>query len=192
MTSVHAPEHPPSELNSRRAFLKLGLVSSGVLASASLLSGLTGCAAYPTTQTASPLKLLRPKDVAILEALAPNVLGSSLPTAPKQRATALQRLIQKTDDFLFRSSQFNHHALAELFDLLYLPPTRIALAGVWNSWEEASDSSKEQFLCSWRDSSFGLFRTGYTQITQLLSICWYKDPNNWDDSIYPGPPKHRV
>jgi len=102
--------------------------------------------------------------------------------------------MEKTDDFLFRSSPFNHHALGELFDLLYLPPTRVALAGLWNSWEDASDSSKEQFLTSWRDSSFGLFRTGYTQITQLLSICWYKDPQNWsgdtlNSSIYPGPPK---
>jgi len=180
------------EHSSRRSFLKLGLMSTSVLASASLVSGLTGCSAMPKTQTASPLKLLRPKDVAILESLAPVVLAGCIPENPQQRSAALQQLIENTDSFLFHSSQFNHHALAELFDLLYLPPTRIALAGVWNSWEDASDSSKEQFLISWRDSSFGLFRTGYTQITQLLAIAWYKNPVNWDNSIYPGPPQHIV
>lgn len=180
------------EHSSRRSFLKLGLVSTGVLASASMVSGLTGCAATPRTQTASPLKLLRPKDVAILESLAPIVLGDCIPDDSEQRSAALAQLIESTDSFLFHSSQFNHNALAELFDLLYLPPTRIALAGVWNSWEDASDSSKEQFLASWRDSSFGLFRTGYTQITQLLAIAWYKNPVNWDNSIYPGPPLHIV
>lgn len=177
--------------SSRRDFLKQGLVSAGLLTGAGIVSGLTGCSAVPITKTTSPLKLLRPKDIIILESLAPVVLADSFPKDPQQKAIALQRLMEKTDDFLFRSSPFNHGALAELFDLLYLPPTRIALAGVWNSWEDASDSSKEQFLSSWRDSSFGLFRTGYTQITQLLSICWYKDPQNWN-TIYPGPPKHIV
>ena len=180
------------EHSSRRSFLKLGLMSTSVLASASMVSGLTGCSAMPRTQTASPLKLLRPKDVAILESLAPIVLTNCIPGDPQQRSAALKRLIENIDGFLFHSSQFNHHALAELFDLLYLPPTRIALAGVWNRWEDASDSSKEQFLTSWRDSSFGLFRTGYTQITQLLAIAWYMSPVNWDNSIYPGPPLHIV
>ena len=180
------------EHTSRRSFLKLGFVSTSVLASASMVSGLTGCAAMPITQTDSPLKLLRPKDVVILESLAPIVLADCIPDDPQQRATALKQLIESTDDFLFRSSQFNHHALAELFDLLYFPATRIALAGVWNSWEDASENSKEQFLTSWRDSSFGLFRTGYTQITQLLAIAWYKNPVNWDNNIYPGPPLHIV
>jgi len=183
---------PNLEHSSRRSFLKLGLVSTGVLASAGVVSGLTGCTAMPRTQTASPLKLLRPKDVVILESLAPIVLADCIPNDPQQRDAALKRLIQSTDEFLFHSSQFNHHALAELFDLLYLPPTRIALAGVWNRWEDASENSKEQFLTSWRDSSFGLFRTGYTQITQLLAIAWYKNPVNWDSSIYPGPPLHIV
>jgi hypothetical protein len=180
------------EHTSRRSFLKLGFVSTGVLASASMVSGLTGCAAIPKTQTTSPLKLLRPKDVVILESLAPIVLADCIPENPQQRAVALKQLIESTDDFLFSSSPFNHHALAELFDLLYLPPTRIALAGVWNNWEDASASSKEHFLTSWRDSSFGLFRTGYTQITQLLAIAWYKNPAHWGNNIYPGPPLHIV
>ena len=114
------------EHSSRRSFLKLGLMSTSVLASARMVSGLTGCSAMPKTQTSSPLKLLRPKDVVILESLAPIVLADCIPEDPHQRSAALQQLIESTDGFLFHSSQFNHHDLAELFDLLYLPPTRIA------------------------------------------------------------------
>ncbi|OUS24988.1 hypothetical protein A9Q99_22340 [Gammaproteobacteria bacterium 45_16_T64] len=184
--------HPVEEPNNRRAFLKLGVFSTGLLASASLVSGLTGCAAKPLSETAESLKLLRPKDVVILTALAPIVLGNAIPTEPEARAIAIDKAVRNTDDFLFRSSEFNHGALAELFDLLSLAPTRIALAGVWSPWETASDSAKKQFLVNWRDSSFGLFRTGYTQITQLLSISWYKDPQSWTPDMYPGPPVHRA
>ena len=191
-TAIHPSIGGATDDPSRRSFLKLGLISSGVLSGAGMIAGSTGCSATPSTQTTAQLKLLRPQDVVILESLAPIVLAGAFPSDPQLQSDALQRLIEKTDDFLFRSSPFNHQGLADLFDLLYMPATRIALAGVWNSWEKASDSSKEQFLRSWRDSRFALFRTGYTQITQLLAICWYKDPLNWNSQIYPGPPKHIV
>lgn len=177
---------------SRRSFIKSGLMATGVLSAPTFLSG---CALSPSAlPKISELKVLRPKDVNILQAVMPRVLAKNF-SEPSQTTTfqtnkRLSQLISQLDDFLFRSSEFNHQALHELFDVLDITPTRIALTGLWSDWSVASAEDIDSFLVDWRDSSFNLLRMGYCQLTQLTAIVYYAQPENWSERIYPGPPQH--
>lgn len=175
----------------RRGFLKLGLVGSGLLLGASVLGSLHGCATHQLkTDSSRPLKILREKDALILSAVAPVALKGNFPTEPTARQQALDRFLVNVDEFLSHTSEFTHGELAKMFDLLYLGPTRILMAGLWSGWDNASAEDIETFLTDWRDSSFNLLRMGYTQITQLCSLAYYCAPESWTADIYPGPPQH--
>jgi hypothetical protein len=174
----------------RRGFLKLGLVGSGLLLGAGVIGSLHGCAAHqPKTGTSGQLKILREKDAQILAAIAPVVLQGNFPTEAAARQQALDRLLVNIDEFLQHTSEFSHGEMAQLFDLLYLAPTRVLMTGIWSGWDNASDDDIEAFLVSWRDSRFNLLRMGYAQLTQLTSLVYYSAPDSWSADIYPGPPQ---
>ena len=175
----------------RRGFLKLGLVGSGLLLGASVLGSLHGCATHQLkTDSSRPLKILREKDALILSAVAPVALKGNFPTEPTARQQALDRFLVNVDEFLSHTSEFTHGELQKMFDLLYLSPTRILMAGLWSGWDNASADDIETFLADWRDSSFNLFRLGYAQLTQLTCLVHYSAPESWSADIYPGPPQH--
>ena len=48
----------------------------------------------------------------------------------------------------------------------------------------------QYFLENWRDSRFNTLRQGYILLTQLPTLAFYYQPENWNDQIYPGPPQH--
>lgn len=177
---------------SRRSLLKTGMLGTAMLVGASALAQLQGCASVTTTAASTstnnkPWKLLRPKDRAILGAVAPVALGNAF---PQDRQAALDTFLPQVDSFLFSTSTTNHAALHQLFDLLDLGVTRVLLTGAWGSWENLSDEQVNDFLNGWRDSSINQLRLGYAQLTQVLSLVWYAQPANIPTSIYPGPPTH--
>lgn len=176
---------------SRRSILKTGLLGTVMLVGASTFAQLQGCATVPTTSTRSTdthtWKLLRPKDRAILGAVAPIALANAF---PQDRQATLDTFLPQVDNFLFSTSTTNHAALHQLFDLLDLGITRVLLTGIWGSWETLSDEQVEGFLNGWRDSSLNQLRLGYAQLTQVLNLVWYAQPENIPASIYPGPPAH--
>ena len=175
----------------RRGFLKVSLVGSGLLLGASVLGSVQGCATHQlATQPERPLKVLRDKDAAILSAVAPVVLKGAFPVEPQPRREALDRLLVQIDTFLSHSSEYAHGEFKKLFDLMYLPVTRVLLTGLWSRWETASDADIEDFLLGWRDSFINDLRMGYAQLTQLTSLVYYSDPASWTADIYPGPPQH--
>ena len=93
---------------------------------------------------------------------------------------------------MVHSSQFTQEAFADFLDDLYFAPTRILLTGIWRNWEAATPEQVDDFLVSWRDSYFNLLRGGYSQLTQLVSVVWYSQPEHWPTTKYPGPPKHII
>lgn len=198
-SSPHTLAHPASQVStlepvtlSRRSLLKTGMLGTMMLVGASTLAQLQGCATVATTSASTstnnnPWKLLRPKDRAILGAVAPIALGNAF---PQDRQAALEAFLPQVDTFLFSTSTANHAALHQLFDLLDLGVTRVLLTGVWGSWENLNDEQVDDFLNGWRDSSMNQLRLGYAQLTQVLSLVWYAQPANIPTSIYPGPPAH--
>ena len=175
----------------RRTFMKAGVVGASALGGAASLSG---CAT--TTQVTRPkdsrFKYLRDKDVVILKAITPAVLPAEFTGTQAQNQAKLERFMLQVDDFLFHSCHFTQVALEDLFDKLDLAPARILLTGMWSSWEKATPEQINAFLIDWRDSSFNLLRGGYSQLTQLVTVIWYSQPENWPAANYPGPPKHII
>ncbi|MAR91751.1 MAG: hypothetical protein SV765_03265 [Pseudomonadota bacterium] len=183
------PDQPP-ELN-RRAFLRLSLVGSSVLAGAGVLGSLQGCEPHQSSAvSAEPLGFLRQKDAIILSAVAPAVLQGNFPTDPATRQPVLDRLLVDIDRFIQHTSAETQKLVHELFDLLYLAPFRMLVAGIWPRWEAASEAQVLGFLERWQTSRFNTLRQGYVLLTQLPTLMYYDQPANWTDDIYPGPPQH--
>ncbi len=183
---------PPSL--DRRQFLKVGVLGSSLLAGGGLIGSLQGCSSHQAesadkTQTLS-FQFLREKDAIILAALSPVVLKGNFPEQSEQRKKALDQLLLDIDAFLANTSEFAHGQVHQLFDILYFSLTRITLAGLWSSWEEASEKELLAFLDGWRDSRFNTFRQGYILLTQLPTLAFYYQPDNWTEDMYPGPPQH--
>ena len=171
--------------------MKLGLVGTGLLMGAGILGSLGGCATHQLASSPdTKLKLLRQKDAVILSALAPVILKGNFPTEAAAKRAAQDRFLINVDEFLQHSSEYSQAQLTKMFDLLYLAPTRILMAGLWSGWDTASEEDLEDFLDDWRDSSFNLFRLGYAQLTQLTALVYYSDPQSRTPEMYPGPPQH--
>ncbi len=187
--------HPKQEPGfNRRSFLKLGVVGSSVLAGAGVLGSVQGCGNHtienPTQINAQTLGYLREKDAIILSAVAPAVLQGNFPTEPELRQQKLDQLLIDIDQFLQNTTRHTQRKVHELFDLLYLSPFRMLVAGIWSSWQNADEAEVLAFLESWQDSRFNTLRQGYVLLTQLPTLMYYDQPDNWTDDIYPGPPQH--
>lgn len=174
----------------RRSFIKASAVGVTAIAGTAQLQG---CA---TTRLELPknsrFQYLREKDIAILTALTPAILPAEFSGTKEANQKKLNHFLPQIDDFIVHTSNFTQFAIHDLFDKLYFAPTRILLTGMWTSWEKATPEQIDEFLIGWRDSYFNLFRGGYGQLTQLVSVVWYSQPENWPATHYPGPPKHIV
>lgn len=167
----------------RRQFLRVGAMGALALSTVSLTALLSGCASSPRPQG---FKVLRESDLSILRALAPVVLAGQLPAGEAQ-AAALDDLLRTLDEFLAGSSAAGQKQLGQLFDLLHMPATRYALAGLSSPWAEAGPADLEAFLAHWRNSRFETLRAGYGALTQMLNMMWYFLPQSWSALGYVPP-----
>jgi len=171
---------------SRRGFLQLGAMGTAALTLGSGAAMLTGCAKQQAP--AEGFKTLREVDVYFLGALAPAILTTKgYPGALGKDAR--QRLLEALDTTM---TTLQGHALKQLqmaFDLMGSPVTRVAVGAPLHPWQEATVEEAEEFLVSWRESMLPIKRMGYAGLCKLVSICWYSQPENFEISGYPGPPK---
>lgn len=170
----------------RRQFIKTGLTGGILLATAFVLH-------KPLARFAKgALVEHHPFDASarlVMMAVAPVMLAGVIPVAGAERQAAILRA---TDGVLMAVAGLSAAAqreLAELFALLALSPTRIAVAGVLSPWPQASEEQIRSFLDSWRDSSVDLLQSGYLALHDLIFGAWYADPASWATIGYPGPPK---
>lgn len=199
---MHDSNRPGTPALDRRGFLRLGLGGTALLAGASLTAGLSGCATAPaadyspdsaaTVTDSYRYQFLSRDDIVLFEALLPAILATSLPEAPDKRRDAIRRTIERVDSGIHHFGPPNQAQLRQLFDLLNLGITRVTLARVWSSWENASVTEVDAFLNRWRNSSLGLFNNGYIALTKLSNSAYYGAPEQWHLSGYPGPPQWAV
>jgi hypothetical protein len=168
-------------VTTRRQFLKVGLVGGGVLVAA-------GWFAFRPKGPQSPAGTLDERTATIVAALVPVVLAGVLPVAAEARRTAIRETVDAFGRAVSGLAPGVQEEIAQLFSLLGLPPTRVALAGVWTTWDDASPADIIQFLDRWRTSRFDLLRAGYQALTRLLQASWYGNPSSWAHLGYPGPP----
>jgi len=168
----------------RRRFIQAGLAGTALLA----FAGLVG---RPRAQPAARLRNLDARGVEFLRVLVPVVLAGALPSGP-ERPAAIDETIQAFDRAISGLDSAVQDEIGQMLGLLLYAPTRIAVAGVWPAWREASADEVAAFLRGWRDSGSDLKRSGYRALTQLIQAAWYGNARSWPAIGYPGPPQEAL
>ena len=173
-------------MTTRRTFLVAGLAGGATLAAAYWLRGARNRG--PASGASAPLAALDPAAPAIIAAIVPVLLDGALPDDPAARAAAVTETVAHVARAVSGLAPAAQQELAELFSLLSLPPTRVALAGVKTPWVDASPEAVAAFLERWRTSGWMLLRSAYDALHQLILAAWYGNPRAWPSIGYPGPP----
>lgn len=170
----------------RRTWLKTGVAGALLLAGAAALH-------RPLDRWAKRgLVAQAPLDGAlrlVVPALLPVMLAGVLPAEGPARQAALRSGTDGVATAVAALSAAAQQEVAELFALLALPPTRIAVARLSSPWPQASEDEVRAFLDGWRHSSLGLLRSGYQALHDLVLGAWYADPAHWQAIGYTGPPE---
>lgn len=173
-------------MTTRRTFLVVGLAGGATLAAAYWLRG--SHERGPVSGASAPLAALDPAAPAIIAAIVPVMLDGALPADPAARHAAVTVAVAGVAGAVSGLAPAAQRELAELFSLLGLPPTRVALAGVTTPWADASPAAVTAFLERWRTSNWMLLRSAYDALHQLVLAAWYGNPRAWPSVGYPGPP----
>lgn len=172
----------------RRTWLKTGVAGGLLLAGAWAvhrpLDRLAKRALVAQAPLDSALRLVVP-------ALVPVLLAGMLPepASGPERQAAIRQATDGVATAVAALSAAAQREVAELFALLALPPTRIAVARLSAPWPEASEAQIRAFLDGWRGSSLGLLQSGYQALHDLVLGAWYADPAHWGAIGYAGPPQ---
>ena len=124
----------------------------------------------------------------IVRAIVPAMLAGALPSAPAERASAIDDTTAGVDRAIAGLPPAAQDELGQLFTLLSVGVGRRMIAGVASPWEEAPARDVDAFLTDWRDSSWSLKRSAYDALHQLIFAAWYANPRSWPAIGYPGPP----
>ncbi len=169
----------------RRQFIRTGIAGGLLLAAAAVLQKQLDRLGKQALVAGNPLD---PSLRTVVRAVAPVMLQGSFPPADPDRAVALERITKGVALAVGALSAASQKEVAELFALLAFAPTRIAVAGVSASWEQASVADVEGFLRRWQGSRVDLLKSGYQALHDLVLGAWYADPASWAAIGYPGPP----
>lgn len=168
---------------SRRGFMQLSATSAALLTIGASTAALTGCSKVPP---AEGFKTLRAGDIEFLAALAPVVLAGGYPGA--LGAEAQQRLMLSLDDTILTLQDYARSQFVMLLDAMQVAIARVAMGAPWSNWSQVSPEQIDAFLNEWRSSRIELKRMGYASLCKLLSMSWYKLPENFAAIGYPGMP----
>ena len=168
---------------SRRTFLKIGGIAALALAS--------GGAIYRLVHGPAPLQrfTLDGEAKAAIDAIVPAMLAGALPSEPPARQAAIASTTERVHQAILGLPLAAQKEVQDLFGLLALGPARRFLAGVPETWSEASVEQVSAFLQSWRVHRFGMLQSAYGALHDLIIGSWYSDPANWPAIGYPGPIK---
>jgi hypothetical protein len=167
---------------SRRTFITAGLFGAAALASARWLRG-------PHTPPGdATLTALDADAQAILGAIVPVLLAGALPVVPEDKRVAIAGTVRGIDAAVAGLPPSAQEELRQLFALLALPPSRIAVARVTVPWDQAEEPEVRACLDRFRGSSLTLLRSAYQALHQLTFAAWYGDRASWPRIGYPGPP----
>ena len=166
---------------SRRTFLKAGGLAALALGA--------GGALYRATHTAPPQRFALDGEArAALHAILPSLLAGALPQDAGREA-ALAATIEGVHQAILGLPPATQKEVHDLFGLLALAPARRLLTGVSGGWQEARSEDVTAFLQDWRLHRFGLLRSAYHALHDLVLGAWYAQPASWRATGYPGPLK---
>ena len=162
----------------RRSFLKLGAGAAAVLAVAG-----GGLALFRPGLSEGQLTVGGRE---VFTAIARAVLDGSLPEDAAQRADAVRAHLQRLDDALGAFPPAVQAELSQLLSILAAAPGRVALAGLYLPWHEASVVQIQASLQGMRTSSLSLKQQAYHALRDLTNAAYYADAQAWRVMGYPG------
>ena len=166
----------------RRTFLAVGVAGAGALAIAGWLRRSPAPAGNDVASNISG------DGQDILRAIVPVLLAGALPQEPAAHAAAVAQTLSALDIAVGGLPLAAQAELAQLFDLLSLPPVRLAVARIDAPWAQAAPEQVRACLDRFRGSSIQLLRAAYDALHQLTFAAWYGNPQAWPAIGYPGPP----
>ncbi|HEX7043902.1 MAG TPA: hypothetical protein VF203_04740 [Burkholderiales bacterium] len=172
---------PPAA--ARRRFLRAGIAGSALL----LLGRRLPAAAAPA-ETTDYLHLTA-ADAGMLRRIVPVMLEGALPAGGAERRHAIDEVLGGIDSTIDSQPPVVRREIRDLFDLLTRSITRALVAGIWTSWDRASDEDVREFLAGWRTSRFVLLRSAFVGLNNLILGAWYDNPRSWARIGYGGPPR---
>jgi len=182
------PNADPTSLRvTRRTLLKTGLAGGAALLLARWLY----------TRTSAPSLVVESGPAleadarAIIAAIIPVVLDGALP-AGTEAGPARAEALAAAEQAIAGLPPATRKELDQLFSLLAFAPTRCLVAGVWSPWPQAPQESITSFLARWRNSRFGLLRSAYDALHQIVFGAWYGNPRSWPAIGYAGPPSLEI
>jgi hypothetical protein len=181
MANARVTDRPESE--SRRHFFRVGFMGALALSTASAVAVLAGCSTPPT---AKGFRVLRDSDLKVLRALIPVVLAGAMPAGDAAKPL-IEETMHALDAFIYGTSRAGHKQIGQLFDLLSMPATRYAVAGLHEDWDKSSVADITAFLERWKTSRFDMLRGAYTGVTQMIVMNWYMQPRAWTAINYIPP-----
>jgi hypothetical protein len=164
----------------RRTWLRLGVVSTVVLAAA-------GAGVVLTTPPGFAQGNLSAGAGEACKAIARAVLDGRLPTDRMKLASALDAHLQRLEAVIAGFPAAVQAEISELLTLLSTTAGRVGLLGVLRPWPAASVDGIQAGLASMRHSSISLRLQAYHALRDLTHAAWYADEARWSELGYPGP-----
>ena len=161
---------------SRRTFLQVGVAASLALA--------LGGGVYRATRAGDPPHAfaLDGEARAALGAIVPVLLAGAMVAGTDPAA-----MIDHVQQAILALPLAAQHDIQDLFGLLALAPARRVLTGISVAWSSAAPADVQAFLQDWRVSQFGMLRSAYGALHDLVLGAWYAAPASWDAIGYAGP-----
>ena len=174
---------PPMRCESRRRFLKTGVLGALALSGASFV----GRSARASEQSAGSYAFFRGTDIALARAVLTSFVEAGLPKDPAARAAAIDEALAVADRYFSSFSPAVQADALQAFDLLNSWLVRRWIAGVRAPWESASTQEVNAFLEGFRTSRLDTLRQIYRLLEGMATVGWYGRPASWPQLGYPGP-----
>jgi hypothetical protein len=170
-------------METRRSFLKKGLLGGALLALGGALS-LVFRGSRHVELPPEGLLVLAPREYGVLDAIARRIVVPmpGYPSVDEVRvAFRCDRILSRTD----ATAQMELRQLLQLFENA-LP--NFLLGGRLKPFSQLEPDEQDAVLQEWRTSSLALRRTGWVAVRGLVMAAYFVNPQTWPAVGYPGPP----
>ncbi len=172
---------PPGERNSRRGFLKKGLLGGVVLA----LGGGGWLFTRPSAATPAPdgLKVLDARQYAVMHALVQRFIPAhaNFPSPDSVHTTVA------CDAVLAMTEPVTQAEVKQLLMLFENALPNFLFGGRSTPFTQLGVDEQDEVLAEWRDSRVTLRRTGYLALRGTVLAAYYGNRETWSSVGYAGP-----
>ncbi len=161
----------------RRWFLKTALVVGA--AAGALGGGIWWRRGYDNGQ-------LTADGAQVFRALARGILGPMLPQGPAREAV-LDEHLASLERLLNSMPKAKRDQITLVTGVLSNAPTRYLAAGLWTSWDQASDEQVREALKAMQMADGMVPNVLFAAARALTCLTFFSQPSHWEIAGYPGP-----